>query len=221
MNKLLFPFLLFLLGCSTNKKEDDLAATPVKKIDSLNKMTPSNLKIYDSINKNIGFVGITDEIDKKPLIKILNLNQTLFKSISLQNISKKVEFEPYAYHPDNYLLWFRCISKNKKFYTIIINEKTKLEKLINISDENVAFSTWEELILHSFSVDFDYHNNPIKKEISDSSEIILYDEDAFYHAIKISGDWLKIKWENGKDWSYGYIKWKQNNKLLIELFFFA
>jgi len=37
----------------------------------------------------------------------------------------------------------------------------------------------------------------------------------------IQDDWLKVRFKVKEDVRYGWIKWKNNHKLIIELFYFA
>jgi hypothetical protein len=45
-----------------------------------------------------------------------------------------------------------------------------------------------------------------------------------FHPVRIKGEWLKVSWDvakHGDNAGSGWIKWKAEEKLLIELFYFA
>lgn len=113
----------------------------------------------------------------------------------------------------------KCLSQDKIYYKVIQdNGKTGFIKKDN---SKIQFETWEEHILNLFSVGFEIKTNPLLKNPILTSEKIALNPDEFYHPSKIQGDWLQVKWGNEGSWNYGWIKWKEKNKLLIELFYFA
>ena len=120
---------------------------------------------------------------------------------------------------ENQELSLRCLSKDKSFY------KVKLENnelgFIPLDERGVKFQTWEEHILSLFAIGFKESINPLRDKPSDESDKIYYDPDEFYHPNQIKGEWLQVKWGTEGDWEYGWVKWKENGKLLINFFYFA
>lgn len=92
---------------------------------------------------------------------------------------------------------------------------------IPLSSKKVLFQTWEEHFLSLFSVGFNEKKNPLRKEPSLDAEMLYYDQDEFYHPNQIKGEWLQIKYGSESNWRYGWIKWKSENNLIIDLYYFA
>lgn len=166
-----------------------------------------------------GFVVYNEKFGNNPVFNIYKENKQSYATFNFTNLSKEVK--PYAWSPDNFLLVFRCLKKVKDRYQVIINEDTKAVGYIITKDFTFKHQTTEEHILSVFSVGFDNTDNPIKKSPANSSEILTYDKDEFYHPVSVKDEWLKIKWGVEGNWKYGWIKWKSKNEIIIELFYFA
>jgi hypothetical protein len=166
-----------------------------------------------------GFVVYNEKFGNNPVFNIYKENKQSYATFNFTNLSKEVK--PYAWSPDNFLLVFRCLKKVKDRYQVIINEDTKAVGYIIAKDFTFKYQTTEEHILSVFSVGFDNTDNPIKKSPTNSSEILTYDNDEFYHPVSVKDEWLKIKWGDEGNWKYGWIKWKAKNEMIIELFYFA
>lgn len=212
---------ILLYGCIETKHPEEVGVEKVATVESSN-LAPSNyenkLKIFDTIDKNLGFVG---QVETKYSLNFLNSDKSQYRKVSFTELSKNSLFEPYAYHVDYYLLWFRCVKIENGYYTVVINESTKDTKLLKIDSDKLKYLTWNELILKSFSVYFDYQSNPIKEKASAQAKPIEYSENEVYFPVEIQGDWLKIKWGSDNNESFGYIRWKKDNKILIDMSYFA
>lgn len=142
---------------------------------------------------------------------------TVMKSFSFQS---EIDISPYAWHPDYFLLVFRCIEKDSNFFHIIVDEPTRKIGLIKVNDLNFMFQTLEEHILSVASVDFDAVQNPIKEYPDSQSKTKMYEKDEFFFPVEIQKEWLKIKWGTEDKWNYGWIKWRDKKKeLIVELFY--
>lgn len=71
-----------------------------------------------------------------------------------------------------------------------------------------------------FAVDFDRDRNPVL-EVPDGNIKGVLPNDAIFHPIEIKGAWLKIRWDGSKgsglNTRSGWIKWKENEEILLEL----
>lgn len=88
----------------------------------------------------------------------------------------------------------------------------------------MKFETWEKYILQVFAVGFDTKENPLltspQSEIKKSVE-----PNTTFFPVEVKGEWLKVKWdkstetrkENNKQ-DTGWLRWKKDGKLFIELF---
>ncbi len=78
-------------------------------------------------------------------------------------------------------------------------------------------------IINVFAVDFDRSLNPLHDHPSESAKTVRVPREVFIHPVEIKGNWLKVRLEDVdsskfKVKGYGGVKWKENNKLIIELF---
>ncbi|MBK8146966.1 MAG: hypothetical protein IPK58_01800 [Acidobacteria bacterium] len=46
-----------------------------------------------------------------------------------------------------------------------------------------------------------------------------------FHPVEVRGEWLKVRWDGSqqpkKDAGSGWVKWRDDNQILVELFYFA
>jgi len=168
--------------------------------DSTNKS--SNLTIIDG---TIGIITTNKKCHFGDSIPIFDRNLTVIKYFVREHEYSILDLE--------------CLKILSTLFRVRLQDST--EAYIKKSNPLIKFQTWEETVLNVFSVGFDINQNPIRKSPTTNSQIISYEKDEFYLPEKIQGDWLQIKWGSEGNWKYGWIKWKKNNKLLIELFHFA
>ena len=214
MNKYLVYYLLFLLISSCKKEASPLVPKNTEsankqvvtqsKIDSLNIET-LNLEtdsIYHNLKLSLGVVSSTEEFNYGDTLTIYNTDGKLLEKI-IMNDDKVMFSEP-------------CLAKDSLTYIVVYNNKRVIVK----KSENLKFQTWEEhLIKDVLSVDFDNETNPLHWQPNQSSEEIPYTHDELYEPVKIKGNWLKVRWGNNDNWKYGWIKWKENDILVIDFFY--
>lgn len=221
-----FFIIIFLIQCCKN--DDEKTKTVNENSKPINESFRSIES--DTILTNDFFINIENTLGvlvfqsiKKPGFEIYNENGTLWKQLDIADFSSnsKDSILPFALSPDNFLLVFKCRNIVNDNYEIIVNEELGLKKYIKKNDKNFIFETWEKHILAAFSVEFNSQTNPIYSEPSIVSNIIAKDNDEFYYPVQVKDDWLKIKWGENDNLNYGWIKWRSENKILIELFYFA
>jgi hypothetical protein len=138
-----------------------------------------------------------------------------FKGSLSSNLSK---MQPLAKDTNTYRLAFNCIGITDKYYKVIVNENSRDVKYIKVQNASFQLKTWQEYILTCFSVDFDFQHNPLKTRASDNAKEIFYNKDGIYHPIKFQGDWVKLKWGDETNWHYGWVRWRKNDALILEVF---
>lgn len=134
-----------------------------------------------------------------------NANQKLIKKIIISE--------------EKQILDLRCLAKNKFYYKVVL--ENKIIGYIPRDEKGILFQTWEEHVLNLFAVDFDQIDNPLRKAPSGAAEQIQYEKDEFYHPNKIKGEWLQLEYGPDDNVQYAWIKWREKDKLLIEMFYFA
>lgn len=166
------------------------------------------MKNYDPIivEGSIGFIVESENYQFGDIIPVFDENQNKISEII---ITEETE-----------VLALKCLSRDKTVYEVLLDGSNV--GYIPISEQKVEFQTWQEHVLNRlFAVGFNEENNPLRKEPSGDSKTIHYDQNEFYHPNQIKGEWLQVKWGSGDNWDYGWIRWRENDKLLIEMFYFA
>ncbi len=160
-------------------------------------------------------------------INFLNNKNFIRKSIPYDSIGSSDLFTyTFAYSLGNGLLTFNVIDTSNSNFQIS-NLKDSDNYFISKADEDFEFLSWEDYLKGNvFSIEFDHINNPLKKKPNYRSETIFIKElqDDFYVFLPIDfkGDWMKVKWEDEKNNTRtGWIRWKENGQLIIEIFYDA
>lgn len=138
------------------------------------------------------------------------------------------EFRPYAFHPDYFLLALKYVDEDASRFKVVVNEEKGLVKYVNKADKNLQFQTWEAHIFKAFSIEFDEKENPLREMPDGKIKKFDYSKHQIFSPVEIQGEWLKVDWKTESDLDknqlktdFGWIRWKQNEKLLINLFYFA
>jgi len=146
-----------------------------------------------------------------------------------KELSKKIDIEkiaPFFHKPDYGLYHFICLEKTVEYYKILIN-KTEIGFIPN--DSNYYFKTWDGLLLNS-TVVRNNRNNQIKLEWTENSQTILNECSSerldVRDVIEKNGEyWISISFSptcevyltENTEMKNGWIKWRTNEKLLIEI----
>jgi hypothetical protein len=159
------------------------------------------------------------------------------KTDSLINICSMV------FDPEYGLMHFACTGQTENAYQVLINrsETKYLPKKQN------QFQSWEQYLLHSFGVrrkmdetgEDEKPMTDVRKEPNDTAAILsLPTGHEMFCAMQVQGDWLQVKYDcyyNDEDSKYegqpchdfiskcadsqtGWLRWRHDNKLLIDIF---
>jgi hypothetical protein len=194
----------------------------------------------DSIHVN-GFLGllILKNYTEHEWV-INNQDNSFFKSFNFGQPESRVyyeqldsivsAFDPFAYKPDYGLL---IIPGNVRMPNYEVISKSGEIKLIPFSNKNFEFYTWAQFLLSDNYVSIkDSRWTGSEDELlkfyvepNDSSDYVRYESKSSYEftlAVDIKGDWIKIKREFDSDTlkpAYGWTKWNEGGKLLIDFWF--
>ena len=106
-----------------------------------------------------------------------------------------------------------------------MNEKTGLKKFVKKGDSALKFETWEGHIVKAFAVKFDPKENILRDVPDGKVKNVELPEDATFHPAQVNGEWLKVRWDESRqpkqDAGWGWVKWRDDNQILVELFYFA
>ena len=191
--------LLLLFACQGNTKD-------TKDESNMNPVVEKTSNDPVVVEGAIGIIVESEDYRFGDTIPVLDKNQN--------KVSKIVITE------ETEVLKLKCLSKSESTYEVLLQNDSV--GYIPVSEKKVKFQTWQEHILnHLFAVGFNKKDNPLHEDPSEGSKTIYYDKDEFYHPSQIKGEWLQVKWGSEGSWNYGWIKWREKEKLLIELFYFA
>ncbi|MBN2682155.1 MAG: hypothetical protein JXR58_06575 [Bacteroidales bacterium] len=182
------------------KPSDSIYSNGVLKIRT-DLMEPilDTIYLYDLEGKILDYIA-SDGEETNALVKS--------KSISIR-----------AYDPDYFIIIFDLVSFNSgKFRVLFGNEVVLINKKENIT----LVESWENLLMNSFIGT--KSSNPLRKLPNNKSDAINldYSKNGFV-CRKIEGDWLYVSCdsicETCSDNKYyeGWVRWRMNGKLLIEL----
>ena len=186
-----------------------------------------------NIQNTLGVVVRSKNYGEHDFIKIYNADGSLWYKFSFYYDDKNGRFpyqndsfRPFTFHPSYFLLALKCIRKVKDRYEVIVNEETSLKKYVHASDASLSFETWGQHILKVFSVDIARSKSPLLK--TKQGARVKLPIDAFLHPVKVEGDWLVVKWivrertgTQKEKYEYGWVKWKDQKRLLVELAYIA
>jgi hypothetical protein len=184
------------------------------------------------IKNTKGLIVLSERYSKNDFVRFYNEDGSLWYEFTFyyDDSDGKFEyenenFEPFAFHPDHFLLALKCVGEDKSRYEVIVNEENRLKKFVKKDDIVLKFQTWENHILKTFAVDFNRKDNPLREKPDGKEKVVDLPKETTFHPVELKGDWLKVGWDSskkeGKETGFGWVKWKENQKLLIELFYFA
>jgi hypothetical protein len=236
-NYSIISLIFLLIAC--DQPVSKVSKSPVSK-DSAKKQhnTPPGFG-YDNETVSLG-VGVVEV----PEFFEVYSDSTLNKVPEKVDIYKEAtSFYSKFYKPDYGIMHFVCLDKTDKAYKVIINydEIRYLPKT-----EGYVFKDWQSYILSSFGIKRTKIVNlkageplpPIKKEPIDSASYISLPKEKheLFCPLLVQGDWVKVTYDcfyNSSDFEgdktcqeyikqcanpvTGWIRWRTENKLLIDI----
>lgn len=133
---------------------------------------------------------------------------------------------PYFYKTDYGLLHFICLEQTDRYFKVLLND-AKVGYLKR--DGSFKFLTWSE-VLAGASVRRNDLKNPIYVERSQNSSVIKVDCDREYLRVKELREengtyWMRIgytgdcdPYANDENLKEGWIQWRKNDQLLVQIF---
>jgi hypothetical protein len=180
------------------------------------------LETYDIANSK-GLISL-----KGSLLRIYNQDGSLWFEASIANeeaarasLDATEDFRPFRYDTDDWSIHLNYVGHDERYYHVIVNDETGLKKFIKKDDPNFQVGTWEQYILDCFAVQFDPESNPLLDQPNGNAQGSI-PKQWRRDPEEIRGEWLRIGWhENDDDKQprhHGWIKWKDNNKIIVGLF---
>lgn len=119
------------------------------------------------------------------------------------------------------LCYFVCLDKTKDYYKILINPLE--ERYIKVAD-GFDFLEWDDFLRNekfSFISRKDPTQNQLHRAPNEKSRELHNEDKSFFDMmtpLNIEGDWVKVRYfDKKKNRKAGWIKWRNDNKLLIHI----
>lgn len=185
-----------------------------------------------SIKNTKGLIVLSDRYRKNEFVRFYNDDGSLWYEFTFYYDDKDGKFEyendnfaPFAFHQDYFLLALKCTGEDKNRYEVIVNEDTGLKKFVKKDDPALKFQSWEDHIKGAFAVKFDQVENQLRESPEGKVKNANLPEDVTFHPVQVNGEWLKVRWDGSqqpkKNAGSGWVKWRDDSQLLVELFYFA
>lgn len=219
-------------ACSTEAVDNQIYKKSITKANA-QKMQPDKQSQKTDVENSLGVVSLNEKgYGKDKFIHIYNQDGGIWYRFTYYYDGSDGKFEyanenfnPFAFHPDYFVLALKCVGEDENRYEVIVIEETGLKKFVRKDDATLKFETWEKHILKTFAVDFDREQNPLRETPEGQVKDFVLPKEATFHPVEVNGEWLKIRWDSSKkavkNDKFGWVKWKENNKILIELFYFS
>lgn len=111
---------------------------------------------------------------------------------------------------------------------MIVNEERGVTKYIKADDPVFKLQSWDALLISVFAVDFDKKANPLRDSPDGQVKKVTVPGGVYFRPVETNGEWLKVRWElesekstTGRSESNGWIRWKHDGVLLIQLLYFS
>lgn len=222
-----FVMSLFLICCSSEGVNTQVSAT--KDVSPSPKRTiEKNTNNITSIANSKGLIVLSNKYGKGDFVRMYNADGSLWYEFTYYYDDAdgnfeyaNEEFAPFSFHPDNFVLALKCVGEDANNYEVIVNEQKGLTKFVKKDDPTLQLETWENHIVKRFAVDFIKEVNPLRETPEGVTKITNLPSGTTFHPVEIEGDWLKVRWGDSpadKNVNIGWVRWKENDVILIELF---
>jgi hypothetical protein len=183
--------------------------------------------VSTSIKNSKGLIVLSEKYGKDDAIRIYNDDGSIWYEFTFyyeargEKFNEIPDFAPFAFHADYFTLALKCVGEEKDRYEVVVNEESGLRKFVKKAERSLRFQDWEQHVMKAFSVGFDSKSNPLHAEPGKPAQNVELPEDTTFHPVEIKGQWLKVRWESEGVTDSGWIKWKGDDQLFVELFYFA
>ena len=185
-----------------------------------------------SIKNTKGLIVLSDQYGKNDFIRFYNDDGSLwyefsfyYEQIGDRTFPENENFRAFAFHRDYFVLALKCVGEDKNRYEVVVNEDTGLKKFVKKSDATLKFQTLDEHITKAFAIKFDRVKNPLLEAPNGKVRNVDLSPELTFHPVEVRGEWLKVRWDSSKDPKEqvlsGWVRWRDNDQILVELFYFA
>ena len=226
MKNLLFLILTFSMFYGHSFGNSDNSGNPFEQVYGIGKVVvkfESNLYNDKPYILNLYRSNSEDALAKTVEIKWNDNNGGYVETKNIEFIKVK---DFYLEEP-HYILMFNCLKEINGFYEVIINVDTK-ETMWLKKQSTIQLKLWDDFLKSVICLSsLDAQTNQIRVKPNDNSEVAMENvKDECFEVIEVKGDWLNIRCfvidfdmldEKYRDFN-GWLKWRDENELLIEYY---
>ena len=238
--------VFFICSCDNMIFNNNVTSQNNKNLNGTRKQQIDSLELFFQ-SKGLIIFNPSD-INLKKDFEILNEDNTLYATINFSldkiiikgqhfsleqfanddSLRNEYGFFPKAFFPDQTIFQFEYINLINNVAEIYINKELGKKKKIKLKGDLFKAESWKEHLIGCM-IDFNCEINPIRATMHDNSNSLGYEnsgENYIFVISEIVGDWIKIECAdicefpcNSGNKYDGWIKWKNSNKLLIQLLY--
>lgn len=207
--------------------------SPTQKESKVKSISP----FYDNDVSTLG-IGVVIAPDKFVVYNDSLLNNK-FSSINMYGDEKAIGIYSKFYKPDYGIMHFICLQATDKCYKVVVNYNTI--KYLPKS-KGYEFATWTDYIMQSFGIRRNKDNakshQPLRVSPTATADTLsISGKYEMFCPVEVKGDWVKAKFDcfynddnskhegepcqnyisECKDPVTGWIKWRDGNKVLIDI----
>lgn len=170
----------------------------------------------------VGFVITADPYKYENHI----IPKDIFKDHNLTQKWCSEKVFPFYFKPEYGLFHFICLERKLQYYKILINDH---EVAYLPNNENYYFKTWDAILFNT-TVERLSKFNPIRNKKNDHAEVIInscenerlkvedvqYQNGSYWLLISFSPECIDYPDKNNMV-NYGWIKWREDGKLLVNI----
>ena len=160
------------------------------------------------------------------LYEDLSTPTSLSRTSALEGNWIPEDYSPFFFKPDYGLYHFVCLEKTDTYYKVLVNDS---EVGYFPSNSEFVFRTWESMLMNA-AVERITADNPLLSECDNESERVEFNCETERFMVedvleKDGEHWLYVSFDpNCSEYpdsnvrlEYGWIKWKKNGVLLVDL----
>ena len=198
-------------------------------LSSSNSFAQSNLELglgivtvnIDALPKISFYSDTVSKIPVKSISVIKDKNQELVIKNIKQNAWLKSEGRALDYN----IFIFRCTKKRGNWCEVYVNNTNRTKYWIKLN-KNLSYLNWSKYLdtQTTWVGKRDEYSLEVKQSPNESSKRIkMMEKDDCFVVLEVKGDWMKVKTNDVLNCSgakypvkSGWIRWRKNNRLLIE-----
>ncbi|MGG6229189.1 hypothetical protein [Tenacibaculum sp. SDUM215027] len=204
--------LIIIFSCKRNVKEK------ISRDNIKTKEVVEEKQVLTSENGNYELPEYYNPTSKLGIGLVKTKKDTLFfkssinSSFQKESIYNPKSIIPIFFKPDYNIFYTVCVEKINKTYKVL----SANSKYFFVQERDFEFISWENFLIETTGIEnMDWGKNPLREKPNSSSIKLPVKSENDFVINEIQGDWIEVE---NEDKDRGWIKWRENEKLLIEIY---